>query len=114
MKTKAFRLAAVFLVLWIYPSLVCATPPEIKLSGRLAAGEYSLQVQTADVWQSVAVLEFDHRFTTRRVDLTAYIQKDQPARVRLVQKGGGAAHIDAVLMGDTPPRKSQARIRRLS
>ncbi|MGD9096974.1 MAG: hypothetical protein PVF97_02745, partial [Desulfobacterales bacterium] len=105
MKTKAFRLAAVVLVLWIFPSLVVATPPAIQSIDHQAAGEYRLQIRSAGDWQQVATLYFDHRFATRTVDLSKFLRPGAPAVIRLVQKGGGAAHIDAILLGDEAPQK---------
>ena len=105
MKTKAFRLASIFLVVWLFPALLgatYATPPKVQSP---PAGEYQVLIEKAGAWQPIASLSFGQRFTTRTLDLSDRCDKAQPARIRLVQKGGGAAHVDAVLLGGAPPQK---------
>jgi len=105
MKTKAFRLASIFLVVWLFPALLgatYATPPQVQSP---PAGEYQVLIEKAGAWQPIVSLSFGQRFTTRTLDLSGSCDKAQPARIRLLQKGGGAAHIDAVLLGGAPPQK---------
>ena len=62
-------------------------------------GEYIIYVSHGDLWKEVAELSFNEFFQEREIDLSAYLSEEKYVKTRLVQKGGGAAHIDSVFLG---------------
>lgn len=63
-------------------------------------GEFAVFVQTKEGWTEAGKLTFDRFYRERTIDIGAYVAGTGQAQIRLVQKGGGAAHIDAVLLGE--------------
>ncbi len=68
-------------------------------------GEYMVHVFKGGHWNTVGTLGADQYFREMHIDLGRHIQSDDAISVRLLQKGGGAAHIDAVFLGGKPPRQ---------
>ena len=66
-------------------------------------GEYEIYVLTQDKWQQAGEIPCDKFFRERELDLSGFLSNSKGVKVKLVQKGGGAAHIDSVLLGGTPP-----------
>jgi hypothetical protein len=76
-------------------------------------GVFEVRVLKGDRWQDTGSLAFDRFFRERTIDISAYTdktqkigscrQKAETVRLKLIQKGGGAAHIDSVLLGGKPP-----------
>ena len=66
-------------------------------------GEYEIYVFTQDKWQEVGKIAFDKFFRERAVDLGSFLSDSKEVKVKIVQKGGGTAHIDSVLLGGTSP-----------
>jgi hypothetical protein len=66
-------------------------------------GEYSIYVLKDGRWQEVGKLTYDEFFRERAIDLSRYISDEKAVRVQIRQKGGEAAHIDSVVLGDNPP-----------
>ena len=59
-------------------------------------GKYIVYVEKEGKWQEAGSINFDKYFREREIDLTDYISNEGNIRVRLLQQGGGAAHIDSV------------------
>jgi hypothetical protein len=68
-----------------------------------AAGKYFVYVVKDKYFMEAGSLSFDKYFRSTEMNLSDYISGDKSVKIRLVQKGGGAAHIDAVLLGGRPP-----------
>ena len=66
-------------------------------------GEYRVYVQNDDGWIEVGSLSFDNFFRERTTNLDRYLMKSTVLKIRLVQSGGAAAHIDSVFLGGLPP-----------
>jgi hypothetical protein len=99
----------VFLVFCLFPAIVFASypknqypyvPPTEKMQHN---GEYSIYVLTNGKWQDAGKLTYDEFFRERTIVLSSYISAGKEQRIRIVQKGGQAAHIDSVLLGEMPP-----------
>jgi uncharacterized repeat protein (TIGR01451 family) len=65
-------------------------------------GEFIISVFKDGEWQDAGKLSFNQFFRQREIDLSRSVSVDEVIRVRLVQSGGGAAHIDSVLLGGLP------------
>jgi hypothetical protein len=68
-------------------------------------GEYVVSVWKDGSWLTAGSLSCDRFFRERTLDLADLVVVGQPARIRITQKGGGAAHIDAALLGGVAPEK---------
>ena len=80
-------------------------------------GEYTIYVHNAGQWQEAGTLIFDEFFREREIDLGRYISGDEQTRIRIVQKGGEAAHIDSVFLGRRSPvdvAGNEAALRKLA
>ena len=69
------------------------------------SGSYRVQVLRGEAWEDAGSLAFDRFFKEQRLDLSPLLTGHERAHIRLTQTGGGAAHIDAVLLGDAPPEQ---------
>ena len=107
LKRTAFLIALLFLL----PTFIVAAPeitplPSLGLSSieKLnPQGVYVIYIFKDGEWQEVGSLSFDRFFREREIDLVSYLPAYEVAKIRLVQKGGGAAHIDSVFLGGRPP-----------
>jgi len=68
-------------------------------------GEYVVSVWRDGSWRTAGSLTCDRFFRERTIDLADLVTAGQPARIGISQKGGGAAHIDAALLGGVAPEK---------
>ncbi len=80
-----------------------AAPLRIYAEVMNPAGEYVIYVLREGEWKEAGKLPFDRYFRSLEMDLSRYVPGDEDVKIRLVEKGGGAAHIDAVFLGDRPP-----------
>jgi hypothetical protein len=69
------------------------------------SGEYSVYVLKNNKWENAGILTCDRFLRDQSMDLSPFLSAKEPVKIRLVEKGGGAAHIDAVLLGGVPPAK---------
>lgn len=69
-------------------------------------GEFVAQVWSEEGWKEAGRIPFDKYFRENKIDIQQSIATS-PLRIRITEKGGGAAHIDAVLLGGTPPREAR-------
>jgi hypothetical protein len=107
-KNKMF-LAIVFLALCVCPSIVFASNPVSQyphipsIEKMQHNGEYSIYMEQEGAWKEAGKLTFDEFFRERELDLSKYITGDKQTRIKIVQKGGEAAHIDSVFLGKRSP-----------
>ena len=95
----------------LLPALALASPQiapssSLRLNSIREAkpeGKYVVYVLQAGKWREVGVLTYDRFFQEKRIDLGKGATGEERIKVRLVQKGGGAAHIDSVFLGGLPP-----------
>lgn len=66
-------------------------------------GEFDVYVFRNDDWQKIGDLTFDRFFRERKIDLSPYLSGTEAVKIRLLEVGGGAAHIDAVFLGEISP-----------
>jgi hypothetical protein len=108
MRRKTFVLFGVLLTISVFSSLAGARSRAAYLGSNEKIrpnGEYIVYVFQAGEWKEAGSLAFDRFFNNREIELRGYLPADNVARIRLVQRGGSAAHIDAVLLGDMPPKE---------
>ncbi len=68
-------------------------------------GEYEIYLLKAGQWTKAGSLSFDKFLREKEIDLSGFLPAGVPAKLRIVQKGGGSAHIDSVFWGGKPPVK---------
>ena len=101
-------------ILWtaVFSLLICfqtEAVASVSLSGVGNAragevvGEYKIQVFDGGSWVAAGTLRYSQFFREQSLDLAALLAGKKSARVRLSQKGGGAAHIDAIMLGGQSP-----------
>ena len=108
---KGRILIVVILAVFLYPVIAWAfsevTPFSLfgfhSIDGMMPEGRFVISVGKEEQWHEVGSLSFNRFFREREIDLSKYITGDEETRVRLVQKGGGAAHIDSIFLGGKPP-----------
>lgn len=66
-------------------------------------GEFVISVLLDGKWKEAGRLSFDTYFRERDIDLGGLASGAKDVKVKLIQKGGGAAHVDAAFLGVTPP-----------
>ena len=66
-------------------------------------GAYVIQIFKDDTWQDAGSLSFDKYLLEKEFDLGKVATNTEPLKIRLTEKGGGAAHIDSVFFGGMPP-----------
>ena len=82
-----------------YPSINIGSLETMKPNG-----EYVIYVSKDGKWEEAGTLAFDKFYRDREIDLNSFLSEtgNDTIRIRLVQKGGGAAHIDSVFLGEKP------------
>jgi alpha-tubulin suppressor-like RCC1 family protein len=86
--------------------LVIAGPTPIKPGPDKAPqsnGIFEISILKNGQWKQVGDLRFNKYLREQKVDLRQYNLSGGKIRLRLTQKGGGAAHLDSVLLGNVPP-----------
>ncbi|MDA8169396.1 MAG: hypothetical protein M0Z59_06820 [Nitrospiraceae bacterium] len=68
-------------------------------------GEYGVEVFSGGKWVRAGALSFDKFYREKRLDLSGLVKPGEQARIRLIERGGGAAHIDSVSLGGAAPQK---------
>jgi len=66
-------------------------------------GEYAIYVFEGNLWQEAESLSFDRFLREREIDLGNYLTGDTTVKIKIVQKGGGAANLDSVFLEGVPP-----------
>jgi hypothetical protein len=109
MKKDILFLSIVFLALCLCPAMALASysvsqypyvPPIEKMQQN---GAFIIFVEKEGKWQEVGKLTHDEFFRERAIDLSSDISGDEKIRIRIIQKSGGAAHIDSIFLGENPP-----------
>ncbi|MBW2285051.1 MAG: hypothetical protein JRF65_10680 [Deltaproteobacteria bacterium] len=72
-------------------------------------GEFQVLIFADDGWRDAGTLGFDRFLREMPLTLGSLVPASGPVRLRLIQKGGSAAHVDAVLLGGKPPTRSAPR-----
>ena len=67
-------------------------------------GEYVISVFAADGWIEAGRLGYDRFFREKQLDLERYRSANTPLKLQIEKRAGGAAHIDSIMIGNTPPR----------
>ena len=108
MRKIVFSMALAALLCFLVPAYT-ATPPtpavkkaDIRRSIQ-SAGFYDVLVLKGGQWQQVGMLRYGSHFRDRQIDLGPFLGIENKVKVRLFQNGGGAAHIDTVLLGNRSP-----------
>lgn len=76
-----------------------------------ANGAFVISVERRGRWQEVGRLGEDRFLREQRLDLSAWLDAGAKARVRVRQEGGGASHLDAVLLGGRAPLATEPGLR---
>ncbi len=108
---KRFFLAAVAIILFTAPHAVATpgSPPTGK-----GNGNFLVELLKDGKWERAGQLSFDRFINERRLDLRQYAEPGRQVTVRVTKQGGGAAHLDAVLLGETAPLEVQGENGRLA
>lgn len=70
-------------------------------------GEYEIYLEQGEKWVKIGSLPYDRFLRERVLDLSGLLKGQGKAKIKIIQKGGEAAHIDSVLLGGNPPQKVQ-------
>lgn len=109
MKEGKGLLPAVLFIIFLIPLAAFASYPVSQyptitpIEKMHPNGNYAVYIEKEGKWQEAGSISFDKYFRDREIDLTGYISNKGKIRVRLVQQGGGAAHMDSVSLGDKSP-----------
>lgn len=97
-------LAALFWITnWVTPGTAAEgyNPPGMERPN----GEMVIYFLEGEQWVEAGSLPFDKYLRERTKDLGGVLPASGPVKIRLAQRGGGAAHLDSVFLGGTPPLK---------
>jgi hypothetical protein len=98
---------AVSLLLFISltaPAIANPTPvPSGLENAQSAMGLYEISVFKDGQWHSAGSLAYDKHLREKQLDLRHFVPTGKNIKIRLIQKGGGAAHIDAATLKDLAP-----------
>ena len=101
-KTGAFIVTITAIVMLSLPLLAAGSS---RPGTANVFGDYTVYVYKNAQWIEAGRLGFNQYYTEQKLDLSSLIVKDRPVKLRLKEQGGGAAHIDSVLLGGKPPEK---------
>ena len=106
MKKIVFSVA-VSLGLFVFLTLLgIAAPPPTQSSFEIMQqpiGRYEISVLKNGRWRQAGILRFNKFLQEKEIDLDRFLPEKGEIRLRLIQEGGGAAHIDAVSCGGARP-----------
>lgn len=66
-------------------------------------GEVVIYLSAGKGWKKAGSLGYDKYLRERKIDLSKFISGTKPVKLKLIQKGGGSAHLDAVILGTKLP-----------
>jgi hypothetical protein len=108
MRKIVFSMALVALLSILVPAFAATTPAlnrfELR-SSEQPTGFYDILVLNGGQWQYAGILRYDKYFRSKHLDLRPFLPAKGTINIRLFQNGGGAAHIDAVQLGEQRPAK---------
>ena len=113
MKKIVFSMALAALIGVLVPAFAATTPTLNKFDHRTSeqpAGFYDAFVLKDGQWQHAGILRYGSHFRDQQVDLSPFLPAKGKIKVRLFQNGGGAAHIDTVLLGGQAPTEVKGSI----
>ena len=88
------------------PTVTQLPPIQTGSNGNAApGGSYEISVLKDGAWHKAGSFSFDRFFREQRLDLSRIIPLNKTARIQIREQGGGAAHIDAVLLGGLKPER---------
>jgi len=97
----------------LFPGIATANLPAKKADTYTAPdrfiekGNFEVFVLMGKTWVKAGVAAFDDFYREKTVGIGALPANEKETRVRLVQRGGGAAHIDAALLDGNAPAAIQ-------
>lgn len=110
---KTIRLAAIMSMVLLFMACGIAAGAPVNSQGMPQKaynhedmrpnGELEVYLLESSQWTKVGNLPFDKYLREGEKDLGGFLPAGDPVKVRLVQKGGGSAHLDSVFLGDAPP-----------
>ena len=103
MKRIVVVTVAVFLLGFVLHSSALAVKTDRGTFGPRAIGEFAVFVEDGNGWREIGRLPYNRFVRERVIDLSRILKGKTSVKVRLVQRGGGAAHVDAVSLGNVPP-----------
>ncbi|MGQ9696131.1 MAG: hypothetical protein ACUVWV_15460 [Thermodesulfobacteriota bacterium] len=68
-------------------------------------GEYEIYLEQGGKWIKIGSLPYDRFLRERVLDLSGLLKGQGKTKIKIVQKGGEAAHIDSVFLGGVPPQE---------
>ena len=106
MRRPSLALGAVLIVAAAISLTATTSPTSPAVSpGSFANGGFEVQVFADGSWQPAGALRFGSPFTEAVLALPSAALAEPEVRVRLVQHGGGAAHVDRVSLGPCAPTR---------
>ena len=115
------RMRAAALLVWMFVLAAFLAPaharPTVTRLGSLDLdsaekmkpnGEFIVYVHKDNAWEKAGSLPYDRFFREKEINLSSQLPvagSQGEVRIRIVQKGGGAAHIDSVFLGAAAPRE---------
>lgn len=76
-----------------------------------ANGGFEIYIKAGNDWNFVNYMAFDEFYRQQTCDLSSHINSNQGVTLRIVQKGGQAAHIDTIHIGNAfPDMKPSSRM----
>ncbi len=70
-------------------------------------GEYVISVWKDGRWQEAGRLAYDKFLREREFDLSPYLAGIDAPKIKITERGPGAAHVDSVLLGGRPPEAAE-------
>lgn len=108
--TRYFLIILTFLLVFTFPfnsySAIDTNPyknyhiPVFDL--QKSNGEFAVYVLKGNSYQEVGKLTFNKYFTSKNLDLSKFLHHGEQVSLMLLQKGGGASHIDSIFLGGKP------------
>ncbi|HVN76852.1 MAG TPA: hypothetical protein VMT19_11080 [Thermoanaerobaculaceae bacterium] len=93
--------AVVAVAVLVVAGAVCASPTRpTHITPFDPQGEFEVQALVGGLWQHIGALSYDRYVREHALTLPAAAISGPYVRVRLVQRGGGAAQIDRVVLGE--------------
>lgn len=75
----------------------------ISAEKEIPNGEFTIYVMKDGGWQKVGNIPFDSYFRDKELSLPGNMGDGWKIRIKIEEKGGGAAHIDSAFLGGRPP-----------
>ncbi len=77
---------------------------KLKVNGR-----YLVEVYKDHKWQRAGALGFNQFYSDKEINLGQFMTGGVDSKIRIIQEGGGAAHLDSVFLGGKSPVKAFGR-----